>query len=152
VAQQVHLELLPRPMLSFAHLAPRPDEIPHGLICRFGHIKARQLPRPEEPRQLVGIPPVGLDPLARLAWHLRWADQYTVQSVRAQAAAQGKSPRPGFGAQLQSRPGMGGLEFFDQLEHVVMFPAENPVTPHLGRIRRRQRHGDRVVVHVQADE
>jgi hypothetical protein len=47
---------------------------------------------------------------------------------------------------------MGGWEFFDELEHVVVFPADDPVPPHLGRITRRKRHGNRVVRHVQADE
>jgi len=47
---------------------------------------------------------------------------------------------------------MGGLEFFDELEHVVMLPADDPVTPHFGRIRRREAHRNRVVIHVQPNE
>jgi hypothetical protein len=47
---------------------------------------------------------------------------------------------------------MGGLKFFNQLEHVVVFPADDPVSPHLGRIAGRNRDGDRIVMHVQSDE
>ena len=47
---------------------------------------------------------------------------------------------------------MGRLEFLDELEHVVVFPADDPVSPHLGRITGRDRDGDRIVVHVQPDE
>jgi hypothetical protein len=47
---------------------------------------------------------------------------------------------------------MGRLEFFDELEHVVMFPADDPVPPHLGRIIGRKRDGNRVIMHVQTDK
>jgi hypothetical protein len=47
---------------------------------------------------------------------------------------------------------MGGLKFFDELEHVIMFPADDPIPPHFGRITGRDRDGDRIVVHVQPDE
>jgi hypothetical protein len=47
---------------------------------------------------------------------------------------------------------MGGLELFGELEHVVMFSTDNPVAPHLGRIRRRNRNGNRIVMHIQTNE
>ena len=47
---------------------------------------------------------------------------------------------------------MGGREFFGQLEHVVMLAADDPITAHLGRVRRREAHRNGVVVHVQANE
>ena len=47
---------------------------------------------------------------------------------------------------------MGGLEFFGQLEHVIVFAADDPVAANLGRIGGREADGDRIVMHVQADE
>ena len=41
VPQQIHLELLPGPVLLRAHLEPGADQIPHRLIHRFGHVNAR---------------------------------------------------------------------------------------------------------------
>ena len=40
----------------------------------------------------------------------------------------------------------------DQLEHVVVLAANDPVTPHFRAVRRRERHGDGIVMHVQAEE
>ena len=39
-----------------------------------------------------------------------------------------------------------------QFEHVVMLPADDPVTPHFNGIGRREAHRDGVVVPIQADE
>jgi hypothetical protein len=47
---------------------------------------------------------------------------------------------------------MGLRQFFGQLQHVVMLPADDPVTSHFRRIGRREAHRNGVVVHVQADE
>lgn len=46
---------------------------------------------------------------------------------------------------------MGGGEFLDQLEHVVVLPAEDPVAAHLRALRRRERHRDGIVMHIQPD-
>jgi hypothetical protein len=72
--------------------------------------------------------------------------------VPPQATAERKPARPGFVAELQDRSGMGGLKLFNEFEHVVMFPADDPIPPHFARITGRYRHGNRVVMHVQTDE
>jgi hypothetical protein len=69
-------------------------------------------------------------PENRATVSLRFENEYqdAVHSVRTQAAAQGKTARPGFVTELQDRSGMGGLEFFAELEHVIVFPADDPIT------------------------
>ena len=47
---------------------------------------------------------------------------------------------------------MNPLHSLGQLEHIVMGAADNPVAAHLGEVRRRQAHGDGIIIHVQADE
>ena len=152
VAQQIHFELLPGPMLLPANLETGADQIPHGLILRFGHINGGQFPGPIQAGQVVGIPPVGLDPLAGFARHFRGTDQNAVPAVRPQTAAEGKAAGSGLVTELQARSGMGGLKFMGQFEHVVMLATDDPVTAHFGRIGRREAHRDRVVMHVQSDE
>ena len=139
-------------MLLLAHLKTGADQVPHRLVLRFGHINARQFPGPIQAGQVVGIPPVGLDPLAGFAGDLGGTDQDAVQSVRPQAAAQGKAARPRFVTELQRQAGLGGLKFMGQFEHVVMLPADDPVTPHFNGIGRREAHRNGIVVHVQAEE
>jgi hypothetical protein len=46
---------------------------------------------------------------------------------------------------------MGSLKFMGEFEHVLMFAADDPVTPHFNGIGRGQAHGDGVVMHVQAN-
>jgi hypothetical protein len=43
-------------------------------------------------------------------------------------------------------------EFFDELERVGMFPTDDPIRPHFARLTGRNRHGDGIVMHDQADE
>ena len=100
MAEQIHLELLPGAMLLLAHLEPGANQIPHRLILGFRHINARQLPGPIQAGQVVGIPPVGLDPFPRLARHFRGTDQNAVPAVRPQTAAQGKAAGSGLVAKL----------------------------------------------------
>jgi hypothetical protein len=47
---------------------------------------------------------------------------------------------------------MSGLEFFGELEHVIMAAADDSVAAHFGAAGGRDGDGDGVVVHVQADE
>jgi hypothetical protein len=43
-------------------------------------------------------------------------------------------------------------EFIDERVHVVMFPTDDSILPHFARLTGRNRHGDGIVMHVQADE
>ena len=132
MAEQIHLELLPGPMLLLAHLKTGANQIPHRLILRFRHINARQLPSPIQAGQVVSIPPVGLDAFTGLARDFGGAYQDAVPAVRLQTAAQRKAARPGFVTELHRGGRMGSLQFVGQFEHVVMLPADDPVTPDFG--------------------
>ena len=47
---------------------------------------------------------------------------------------------------------MGRRHFFGQLQDVLVFAADDAVTPHFGGIRGREAYRDGVVVHVQSNE
>ena len=72
--------------------------------------------------------------------------------MRPQKPAQGQPARPRFLAEPQARSRMNRPEFFDELEHVVMFPTDDPIPPHFACLTGRNRHGDGIVIHVRADE
>jgi hypothetical protein len=152
LAQQKHLELLPRPMLLLAHLVTRPDQIPHRFILRIGHVNAGEFTRPQQPRQLIRIPPVRLDAVARLSRHFGRRDNDALRSMLPDEPAQRIPPWPRLVTTLQCRVGMRCLQFLDQPQHVVVLPADDPITPHLRAVRRGQRHGDGIVVNIQPDE
>jgi hypothetical protein len=46
-----------------AHGVPTPQEIAHALLGFVGDLDGRELAGAEQPHQLPGVPPVGLDPL-----------------------------------------------------------------------------------------
>ena len=90
-----------------------------------------------------------VDPFVGLARDFGPIHQNTIPSMRPQAAAQGKAARPGFLTELQAQAGVGGMQLADQFEHVVVLSADDPVTPHFGRIRWGQADGDGIIMHVQ---
>jgi len=152
VAQQKHLQLLPGPMLRPHDLKARAQQITHGLVFRLREVNARQFARAKEPRQLIGIAPVRLHPIARLARHPRGTDDEALITQPAQAPAQRIPARPGLVTELQGRAGLGGLELPGAPQHVLMRAAEDPVAPHLGGITGRDGKGDGVIVDIQAEE
>ena len=103
-------------------------------------------------RELIGIAAIGLDAVARLARHLRGRDHHAQRAVAANEPAQRKTARPGLVTELQRHAWMRGRKFFDQAQQVIVLSADDPVTAHFNRIGGRQRHGDGVVMHIQADE
>jgi len=84
--------------------------------------------------------------------HFRGTHENAVPSVRLQTAAQGKAARPGFVTEFQEPSGVGLRQFFGQLDHVLMFATDDPVTANFDGIRRRKAHRDGIVMHVQPDE
>ena len=79
------------------HLVTRPDQIPHRLVLWVGHVNAREFPGPIEAGQLIGIPPVRLHPVARLARHLGGRHKDAPAPVTADKPAQRIPARPGLG-------------------------------------------------------
>ena len=77
-------------MLRAPHLVPAAQEITHRFILGFGHVNAREFARTEEPRQLIGIPPIRLHPIAGPARHARGTHD---DALVAQAAEEQGNPR-----------------------------------------------------------
>jgi len=105
-----------------------------------------------EARELVGIATVRLDALARLARNPGGRDEDAGVAVPLEEAAQRIAAGSRFVAEAERDAGMGGLECFGELEHVVMGAADHPVAAHLGGIRRGQGDGDAVIVDIHPDE
>ena len=65
LAQQKSGKLLARPAQAMHRIEPGAHQIAHRLVPGIGNPHRRQLARPVQPGQAGGIPPVGLDPVAR---------------------------------------------------------------------------------------
>ena len=59
----------PAPLLVRACVITSPEQVAYRLLGRRRRLHHRQQPRPVRLRQLPRVPPVGLDPVARLARH-----------------------------------------------------------------------------------
>ena len=59
-------EPVPRRGEVLADVVPRPNQVTHRLLVLRRHGDGGELAGPVEPGQLAGVPPVGLDPIARL--------------------------------------------------------------------------------------
>jgi hypothetical protein len=66
--QQEGEQLLPRPHQVHGSIYPRSDQIAQRFVSGVWDPHGRQIPRTMKNRQLLRILPIGLDPLARLAW------------------------------------------------------------------------------------
>src|SRR5664280_1611219 len=150
--EQKHFELLAGAMLLLLHLVTGANEIAHRFILRIGDIDAGEFARAIKPRQLIGIAAIGLHAVTGLARNFGWRHDNTLDTMTANEAAERITAWPGLVTELQDHAGMGGGEFFDQTQHVVMFSADDAVTAHLGGITRCERNGDGVVMHIQPAE
>ena len=75
---------------------PCADQIAHRLVPGIGNPHRRQLARPVQLRQAGGIPPVGLDPVARPLRDQRRGDHGTLMSLRRQSTLNAITARPRF--------------------------------------------------------
>ena len=79
----------------------RPREIPHRLVPRVRHPHRRQFARPQLPRQIERIAPVGLHPIARLLRNERRRHHNAVVAKPLDQTIQAVAGRPGLVAQRQ---------------------------------------------------
>ena len=150
MAQQEARELL-------TGLAERTDggqacahQIAHRFVCRIGNPYRRQVTRPMQRRQLGGVPPVGLDPLSRLAWDQRGGDHNAVMPQRRKLALDPVAARARLVTQPKRRPRSRQFakQSFDRFGPV----RDLTIVSHLTAIApRRKRNRDRLLVHVQSD-
>ena len=80
---------------------PRAREIAHRLVSRIRHPHRRQFARPQLPRQIERIAPVGLHPIARLLRNERRRHHNAVVAKPLDQTIQAVAGRPGLVAQRQ---------------------------------------------------
>ena len=85
LAQQKSGELLARPAQAVHRVEPRAHQIAHRLVPGIGNPHRRQLARPVQLGQAGGIPPVGLDPVARSLRDQRGSDHDAFMSLGRQS-------------------------------------------------------------------
>jgi hypothetical protein len=112
-------------------------------------VDARQLAGPIQPRQLIGIAPVGLHAVRGFLGNERGRDDIAMQALGAQMAAQDESAGTGF----IDQPQFDALkrELFNEFVHGIERAADNAVTADLGGVAGCDGDGDGFFVDVQAD-
>jgi len=129
----------------------RPDQIAHRLVRRVRHPNRGQLARPVQLCQAQRIAPIGLHPVARLAWDQGRRHHHAGVAERHKLALQAVAAWTGLvtEAQLPPSPGQTFRQLGDDLG-AVRESAELPdlATPDAFR----NRHGDRRLVDVHADK
>ena len=139
-------------MLVITHLLAGANQIADGFIGGIGDIDAGEFAGAVKAGKLIGIAAVGLDAVAGLARNLGRGDENANIAVPVQAAGEGKPMRTGFVTTAQFGARMCGLEFGEEFEHVIMLPADDPVTADLDRIRWCQTDGDGIGVNIKTGE
>ena len=84
MAQQRLDDTMPGRCASAAQIITRSDEIPKALLRGRRRRHERELTGAIEPRELLCVTPVGLDPVARSDRHQRWRDHVTRHAHRAE--------------------------------------------------------------------
>ena len=106
VAQEQLREPVPGPHQIAAGVLARADQITRGLLFRPGHPHRGDLTQPKQPRQPLGVTPIGLDPVGRRPRIFDGAA--TTQLIPAPAHARA-SPYPVGPASYTTRTGAGSV-------------------------------------------
>ena len=110
-AEPLPEEELAEPLLGTAGLAhhrlPAADQLPGGLLRRGRDAETREFPRAVQAHEFLGVPPVGLDPLARAPGREARGNHPAGGGAapRQPVAAGGRSPRDSL--RSRRRPGRG---------------------------------------------
>ena len=94
MAQQELAQPVPRPQLILLRRLARPHQIAQRLVLRVRHPHRRQVPAAVAPRQLLGVPPIRLHPIARLHRHQRRRHDLALHPERGQLPVQHVAGRP----------------------------------------------------------
>ena len=105
--------------------------------------------RPIQPRQLIGIAPVGLHAVRGFLGNERGRNDIAMQALGSQMAAQDEPAGTGFIDQPQFDALKG--ELFEEFVHGIEGAADDAVTADLGGVAGCDGHGDAFLVDVQAD-
>ena len=137
-AKQQFAEPVPAPLPIRACVITSPAQVAHRFLGRRRRPHLGQQPRPMQFRQLARVPPVGLDPLPRLARHQRRRDHLALDPAPLELPLQYIAARPGFvTAGDGTRYGLLQLaaQPFHRPRLVLYLPGDGS-----GGIRRQQRH------------
>ena len=148
--QEAH-QALARLAQRLHHVRPCPDQATHSFVLRIRHPDRRQLAGPVQAGQRRRVPPVGLDPLARLARDEARRDHDAVVAPVAEVPVRPIATGAGLISEAQ-RPA-SPAEPGRQLVQGRRFVGDLADEPHLA-VAARLGHadGDRRLVHVQPDE
>jgi hypothetical protein len=126
----------------------RPHQIAHRLVPSVRNPHRRQLAGSVQPRQAGGIPPIGLDPIARPLRDQRRRHHDALMPPGRQATVDAIPARPRFVAKPQPRAVAAKLaQQTVQRRRRVRDPA---VLPHLAaQATRRHRNDDAILVNIQ---
>jgi hypothetical protein len=101
VSQQKLAQPLTCSLLVLFGVFPRSYQIAQCFVRRIGNPHRRQIAIAITPRQLLGIPPVGLDPIARFGRHQRRRDHLAAHAQLCQLPIQNVPGRTRFVAGFQ---------------------------------------------------
>jgi hypothetical protein len=113
-----------------------------ALACKLAKAAwdGRQLARPIQPRQLVGIAPVGLHAVRGFPGNERGRNDIAMKALGSQMAAQDEPAGTGFIDQMQLD--VLKSEFFEELAHGSQRAADDAVTADLGGVSGRDGNGN----------
>ena len=168
VAQQEGFELRP-PAEAAAHgtsggremgeppqilhrVGPRPAEVAHRFIAGLGHLHRGQFAGAVQSRQLEGVAPVRLDPLARARGDQRRRHHRAVDFELPEPPGQDKAGRPGLVADPQFRTRMGLPEFGKDLLQGMQIVGDGAVEAGGAAVARGEANGDVLRVDIESDE
>jgi len=128
VAEQESFALRPPAPQVLHRVGPRPAEIAHGFVARLRHMDRGQFTRPVQARELEGVAPIGLDPLAWPRGDQRGRHDRAGNLQLPQSPREDKAGRPRFIADPQLDAGMGLPEFGEDLLQGVQIMGDGAVT------------------------
>src|SRR5207247_1842807 len=118
----------------------RADEIPEGLMGGVGNPHRRKITRPVAAGEPGGVPPIGLDAIARFGGHEGGGDDVAVDTKLGQLPVEHVAAGPSLVAGVKP---MAGLELPDQLRDGLGAIGEDAEGPNLA-VRLRDGGGDRL--------
>jgi hypothetical protein len=151
MSQQEAQQMLAR-LAQIAHcLRTQRYQVAHRFVHLVWHPDLGQLTRPQRLNQCHRVTPIGLHPVARSVWNQRCCHHVTTMPELSRPPPHPIAAGPGLVTIMQPLPALRQLP--TQRPQRVRHVLDRPVKPNLGSCSAlRNRHRDRLLVHIQTDK
>jgi hypothetical protein len=129
---------------------PKTRQVPHRLLFRSGNPHGSEFSGPMKPGQCLGVPPVGLDPVARLLGDQGGRHNAAFVSCFQELSMHGIATGPGFVDKGEACSIFGKL--FRQFHDSIQSVGDVAVEAHLTASGVGDGNGNAVLVYVKSDE